>query len=150
MVLKLTVNVIGVIELIFSNLTFNEMDFIFENSTNINIVSSNLYNTTFTLTGITNFNVTNNVISIGSITLGSCNNGSIKNNHIGSIYVNNCKEINSDVKIDGISSTNLTCEPYTKTNVYDMLKDGCLVHSEDGKIGYIFNKSVKWLTNPIS
>ncbi len=133
-----------------SNLTFNGVDFYIENSTNINLTSSNLYNTTFTLTSITNFNVTNNIIALGGITLGSCNNGSIKNNYIDSIYVNNCKNINSDVKIEGIDSSNLTCEPYTKTAIYNMLKDGCMVHSDDGKIGYIFNKNVKWLTTPIS
>lgn len=133
-----------------SNVTFNGVEFCIENSTNINLVGSNLYTVDCTLTGVTNFNITNNILSLKGVTLGSCNNGNIKNNIISSIYVNNCKNINTDVKIDGITSSGLTSEPYTKTSIYDMLKDGCIVHSDDGKIGFIFNKTVHWITSPIS
>lgn len=133
-----------------TNITFNGVEFAIENSTNVNLVGSNLYPIDCTLTNLTNFNITNNILSLGGITLGSCNNGNIKNNNITSIYVNNCKNINSDVKIEGIKSSDLTSEPYTKTTMYDMMKDGCIVHSDDGKIGFIFNKTVHWLSDPIS
>lgn len=132
-----------------TNITFNGVEFAIENSTNVNLVDSCLYPIDCTLTNLKNFNITNNIISLSGITLGSCNNGNIKNNNITSIYVNNCKNINSDVKIEGINSSNLTSEPYTKTNIYDMMKDGCIVHSDDGKIGFIFNKTVHWLSTPL-
>lgn len=133
-----------------SGLILNGVDASFEYSSNVNLCNSNIFVNSLTLTSINFGAFVNSIISTLSegINLGSCNDIAISGlKHITHIYVNNCTNIDTDVKVDGINSSGIISTPNSVSKIYDMMANGTFVLNEDGRIGYIYKNKAHWLNN---
>lgn len=131
-----------------TNVFLTGLNYVIKNSTNIIINNCIIYGTSFSIENCTNIIIIGNRIALqGSLVLGTVNKSIVIGNISIKLYLNHCTTVVTDVEsIEGIESSDIAPIITSKSGMRTSMRDGTMVITDVGRLGFVYNSSVTWLT----